>query len=402
MLRKTVFWIHLSCGVAAGLIVLMMSVTGVILTYERQMLAWHDRGAYAYEPEPGTRRLPLETLLQLGAGEDFNASGILLSSDPTAPVILSAGRSGRLHLNPYTGSIHPPASDRVSRFFSAVRGWHRWFNVSGEGRTTARAITGAANLMFLFLVLSGIYLWVPPLIRWAALRGRLWFHKNATSGQARDFNWHHVFGIWSAIPLAVIVATATVFNYSWANNLVYRLAGEQPPQRGTSTAAAEQLSIPIDPAALLSLEELFQITADSEEAGDWRTITLNVPDAGAATVNFAIDQGNGGQPQKRHSLTLDAQTGAIAVWAPFNSQTPGQQARRWVRFLHTGEALGIGGQTLAGLVSFFAIFMVWTGLALSLRRLLRFIRRRQKGRQQQEIYGTSDNHVGLSKSSQLG
>ena len=42
MVRSTIFWIHLVCGVAAGVVVLMMSVTGVILTYERQMLAWAE------------------------------------------------------------------------------------------------------------------------------------------------------------------------------------------------------------------------------------------------------------------------------------------------------------------------------------------------------------------------
>ena len=47
MFRKTIFWTHLVCGVAAGLVVLMMSVTGVLLTYERQMLAWADRAHYA-------------------------------------------------------------------------------------------------------------------------------------------------------------------------------------------------------------------------------------------------------------------------------------------------------------------------------------------------------------------
>jgi len=36
MSRKTIFWLHLACGVSAGVVVLMMSVTGVVLTYERQ------------------------------------------------------------------------------------------------------------------------------------------------------------------------------------------------------------------------------------------------------------------------------------------------------------------------------------------------------------------------------
>jgi uncharacterized iron-regulated membrane protein len=87
-------------------------------------------------------------------------------------------------------------------------------------------------------------------------------------------------------------------------------------------------------------------------------------------VRLAIDEGNGGQPQLRHTLTLDAYTGAVATWAPFSSQSTGQQARSWIRFLHTGEALGIVGQTIAGLVSLTSVLMVWTGLALAWRRLI--------------------------------
>src|SRR5690606_14959611 len=40
MFRKALFWIHLACGVVTGLVILMMSITGVVLTYERQMIAW--------------------------------------------------------------------------------------------------------------------------------------------------------------------------------------------------------------------------------------------------------------------------------------------------------------------------------------------------------------------------
>jgi uncharacterized iron-regulated membrane protein len=48
-----------------------------------------------------------------------------------------------------------------------------------------------------------------------------------------------------------------------------------------------------------------------------------------------------------------------------------------VRFLHTGEALGIVGQTIAGLVSFTSVLMVWTGIALAWRRLVSPLFRRK-------------------------
>jgi uncharacterized iron-regulated membrane protein len=41
----------------------------------------------------------------------------------------------------------------------------------------------------------------------------------------------------------------------------------------------------------------------------------------------------------------------------------------WFRFLHTGEAGGWPGQTLAGLASAGAAVLVYTGLSLALRRL---------------------------------
>ena len=45
--RSLIFWLHLTAGVVAGTVVLMMSVTGVLLTYEKQMVAWAERSPLA-------------------------------------------------------------------------------------------------------------------------------------------------------------------------------------------------------------------------------------------------------------------------------------------------------------------------------------------------------------------
>ncbi len=376
MLRKSIFWLHLACGVSAGLVVLMMSVTGVILTYERQVQVWEDRSYYA-EPEAGQQRLSADALIAASRNLDgFEPTSLMLSSDPTAPAVLRESRGPNQYLNPYDGRAYTPHSDSWSAFFSAVRGWHRWFNISGDNRSAARDITGAANLMFLFLVLSGLYLWLPRIYAWATFRVRLWFNAANIDTSARDFNWHHVFGFWAAIPLVVIISTATVFNYPWANNLVYRLAGDEPPVRGTATVVESVVPAPASrvPYAVL-------VNTAKTYSADWRTITLAIPDETANSASLTLDEGDGGQPQKRHVLTLDVSNGEVLEWAPFTSQTAGAQARRWVRFLHTGEALGLIGQTLAGLASLAAVLMVWTGLALALRRFLRWLAKQKRARE---------------------
>ena len=388
MFRKTLFWIHLTCGVAAGLVILMMSVTGVILTYERQMIAWAEWDMRE-EPPADARRLPVDALVAAveRATPGFEASSVSVSPDPAAPVQVAAGRSASLYVNAYTGDVLGPGAEPLRAFFGAVTGWHRWFNVDGEGRGPWRAITGASNLIFLFLILSGIYLWLPRTWKWIAFRTRLLFNAKAGSGQARDYNWHHVIGIWTAVPLAVVVATAAVFSYSWANDLVYRSFGEEPPargRRGPPPAAAAGPTAggllgrertersPMTPDALLAIA--------AEHVDGWRRITMDWPIAADRPARFTIDLGNGGQPQRRHALVLDAPTGKVASWEPFDSQTPGRQARSWIRFLHTGEALGIAGQTIAGLVSLTSAVMVWTGLALAYRRLIAAPLRKRRAR----------------------
>ena len=386
MFRKVVFWTHLSCGVAAGLIVLMMSVTGVLLTYERQIVALADHDSDA-TPAADAVRMPLEDLLEAVRLQrpDFRPTTVTVRRDTRAPVVISAGREGSVYVNPYTAAVTAPGAQGLRTFFGAVEGWHRWLNVRGEGRAAARAITGASNFAFLFLVLSGIYLWLPRVWKWVAFKSRLVFNKRAASSKARDFNWHHVFGIWSAIPLAVIVASAVVFSYPWANDLVYRSVGETPPIRvgprggptppGTDGVDLAGSTATPDQQATLSYDALFDRAA--ARAGRWTTVTMTLPrDGSRERVRFSIDQGNGGQPQHRHTLVLDARSGDVDAWQPFSSQSTGQKARVWIRFLHTGEALGIVGQTIAGIVSCTTVLMVWTGLALAYRRLLQPVFRR--------------------------
>ena len=83
-------------------------------------------------------------------------------------------------------------------------------------------------MLFLFIVASGIYMWFPR--RWTSqtVKAVLLF-KPGVRGKARDFNWHNVIGIWSAVPLLIVVASAVPISFPWGNNLVYRMVGEEPP-----------------------------------------------------------------------------------------------------------------------------------------------------------------------------
>ena len=159
MIRSTIFWTHLICGIVCGIVVFTMSLTGVLLTYQRQINNWVAESHYV-EDQGASSRLALDQLLELQqlAQPEQPATAVVVTNDPRAPVSFRAGRRGGLNLNPYTGETMTVDSPALTSFFSSMTSFHRWFSIEGENRDIARQVTGVSNVMFLFLVLSGMYL----------------------------------------------------------------------------------------------------------------------------------------------------------------------------------------------------------------------------------------------------
>jgi uncharacterized iron-regulated membrane protein len=371
-LRKALFWLHLGTGITAGAVILVMAVTGTLLTYERQITTWADRGYRAAPPALGASRLPVEDILR-GAGSGTPTS-LTLQSDPAAPATVSFGRERMLYVNPYTGQALGEGSVRVRAFFRGVTDWHRWLGAGGERRALGRAVTGACNLAFLLLVVSGLYLWLPRQWTRRQVRSVTWF-RGGLRGKARDFNWHNVIGLWMWTPLFFIVLTGVVMSYPWATGLLYRLAGEEPPARSGEDRPGRGRDAKPEPVTLEGLDKLWAVAEG--RVADWQSITLRLPDSSEAPVSFTIARGQRGRADLRAQLTLDRATGETVRWEPYQSQSPGRRLRTWSRWVHTGEAGGAAGQTLAGLASAGAAVLVWTGIALACRRLLAFRLRRK-------------------------
>jgi uncharacterized iron-regulated membrane protein len=358
--RSFIFWPHLVAGVLAGSIIFIMSVTGVLLTYEKQMLTWADGSVRIQAANQS--RLPIDELISRIRVAHSGAlpSAITMSSAVDAPALATIRQTTWL-VDPYSGATLGESAPRLRRFFRVVTDWHRWLAVGGENRQAARAVTGWANLLFLFIVVSGMYLWLPRRWSWRHVKSVAVINPRL-SGKTRDFNWHNAIGIWSAIPLFFVVLSITPISFPWANALIFRLVGEPPPPR----AAQPPRQTAAVPVTLDGLDAGWRL-AEQQVAG-WRAISMRVPTSPDAPLAFTIDRGTGGQPQLRGTLTVNRATGQVARWEPFESQSLGRRVRSIARFLHTGEVLGIVGQTIAGLVSLGAAFLVFTGLALAYRR----------------------------------
>lgn len=383
-LRKLFFWIHLAAGVLAGVVILAMSVTGVLLAFERQIVGWAERDLRATSSEAAGRPLPVSAILAaaVAASPDAKPSNVILRSDSHAPVTVAFGRERTLFVNRYSGAVLGEGAKGVRGFFQVNEDVHRWLALKGETREVGKKITGVSNAIFLFIVLSGLYIWIPKRKTRAAF-GNLAFFRRGLRGRARDFNWHHVLGLWAFLPLVLIVFSGMVISYPWASALVYRAFGDEPPkpqnnerERGGGRQARGGDRGAERAAENIQLDRLWTaaVANASNVAPRWQSLSTRLPLSSKGPVTFALDEGNGSRPDKRSQLMLDPKSGGVVEHKTYPAQSSGQKARAWLRWIHTGEAGGIAGQFVAALASAAAVVLVWTGIALALRRLRRWLR----------------------------
>jgi uncharacterized iron-regulated membrane protein len=363
--RNVIFWLHLISGVVGGIVIFIMCVTGALLSFEKDIAEFAEREMRFVTPPENARKLSVQEILAKVSESKPKAkpSAIALPNKPGAAWQVSLGRDGQVFVNPYTGEITGEGATGWRGFFRTTTDLHRWIALSGDGRPIGKAITGACNLMFLFLAVSGIYIWFPRRLSWKHFKAALTFRWQVT-GKARDFNWHSVIGFWSSLILIILTLTAAVISYQWAGNLVYTLTGNEvpaPPQQ-------QQPQNPSGEQPFILPENLGQVWDKAEShAPAWKSISLRLPITKDAAV-FTIDEGIYWNIFGRSTLTIDTRSAEITKWESYGEQNSGRQLRSWIRFTHTGETGGFIGQLIGFLACLGGAVLVWTGISLALRR----------------------------------
>ena len=402
--RKTIFWVHLVIGLAAGAVIAVVAFTGAVMAFEPQILEWAERDLRRVTPADSPR-LSIDTLLERVRERHPEAQpfSITLSSDPSLATIVSLGRTGSLYLNPYTGEPQSGRADQLREFFTVMLRLHRWLTVSSPVRsespsTSSEAtgtswreiggsLVGIATIIFLTLAFSGLYLWWPRNWTLRALKSTSLFNFKL-KGKARDWNWHNVIGLWSAPALILICLTGIVMAYRPVSNWIYQRPQGQTP--GGLPPGVEPIK-PAPGARPLNREALFAVAM--KIFPQWKTLSLrtgqtrqrggnpssgneNRPPAGPPApqaASFSIRE-RGSRAPVAAQLLLDPYTGAVLHRESFADYGFRRALRAMNLSLHNGTAGGIVGQIVAFLACVGGLFLVYTGFALSWRRF--FGRRR--------------------------
>jgi len=364
MIRKFLFWIHLTSGIVAAIPLVVMAVTGILLSFEPQILDHAEKGLRRVEVGQGARA-SLDAVAQsarrLHSGK---ITAIVVSLDPSDAVQVRFGRESTVWVNPWTGYALGESSF-IHQGFAKVEGLHRWLGTRDKGLKVA----GTAALLCLLLSLTGFVLWWP---RSAKALARVLWPRRGLKGRARAWQWHNSVGVVVLPFLLALSLTGTVMAWPWAEIMVYLVAGSEPPRRVVQRALPPDVAKPrID--SMLSGEQshpwqTWMDTARTRAPSGWQAFNLRAP----------TQPGKGAEIQI-HESPASRDGGVTVVLRPDGSceqvkplrTDPGSRAFALVRPLHTGQLFGWIGQLAMALAATGVLVLVWTGLSQALRRLFR-------------------------------
>jgi uncharacterized iron-regulated membrane protein len=192
--RKALFQIHLWTGLIVALYVLVMSVTGTVLIYRRELAK-----AFSAEPHvlagPGPR-FTVDELKRAAerAHPGYQANRVFEPRNPSLPVEIWLERgSNKIQrlFNPYTGA---DLGNSLEVGFRVVLWLVDLHDNLLSGRTGHFA-NGIGGICVTLVCLSGIVIWWPGIDKWRRSLIIDW------RANPRSFNWslHSALGFWSVL-----------------------------------------------------------------------------------------------------------------------------------------------------------------------------------------------------------
>ena len=383
MLRKFIFWSHLAVGVVVGLIVLVLCLTGVLLSFERPSLEWMEGSRLNAPPAGNGDPLPADELAaRVAPAAHASLSSLRFRNNPNAPVRIQLSGVNFICANAYTGQVIGPSAPGLRAFYKTVRNLHTALTLQNGAATTGTSIVDACNLGFVFLTLSGLVLWWPANWRWRALRNSVTVRLDVR-GKTRDWNWHNALGFWGFIPLFIMAGSGIVLSYKTADDSVRSFAREH-----IFTHSKAPLTYPAPAAATPAARkqpDWRKILAAAEQAvPGWRSMTVPWNGNKQSLVNIQITPGQDGEAMRSITLTIDKASATVVKIQKWENNDAGLRARLIMRLSHSGELGGLPGQTVAALGCLAGIVLVYTGFALS---WWRFFSRRRRGKAAPPLLG---------------
>ncbi|WP_340156202.1 PepSY-associated TM helix domain-containing protein [uncultured Winogradskyella sp.] len=257
--KKFIFQVHKILGLATGLVVFIVAITGCCWAFRTEIESLYD-DYKTVTPQ----NLPILTptkakLLAENVFPENTVHGTVFKKESDAIEVIFYDAEPEFYqsvfLNPYSGEVIQ-VDDHTSGFFAFILKGHMrlWLP-----KKIGEHVVGASILIFIFIIISGFIIWIPK--KRKNLKQRLKFDwKKTTRWKRKNFDLHTVIGFYICALALVLAFTGSMMSYNWLKYVVYKSTGGEKEARfiipeNLSETSAKGDVIPMDYIIVKLLKE---------------------------------------------------------------------------------------------------------------------------------------------------
>ena len=366
-------WLHLWAGLATGLVVVLISITGCIQVFDEELFSLFHKNLVEVS-ETGPVKPVSELLLiaqkaegkskpinsfKIGGAEDsyvFSNFKVNKKKDITLSYFSQFKYKDDIYINQYTGQVLGIVDSRYE-FFNVVEQLHRQLLLV---KPVGSVVVGACVLLFLLMLITGFMLWLPKNLR--QFKQNISVKWNAKFKRV-NYDVHNSLGFY-VLPLAIIIAvTGLTWSFKWWEKGLYNLFGSA--EKVELTRKAPLITTPDTPAN--NLDQIFY-DMQQQVKGNYRVIGFNLPAKKEKVIMTYVYLKNRTDGWRNMSYYYyDSRTGKLFDKLIHANKPLGLKWRNSNKDIHTGRIYGLPTQILAFLASLICAslpitgFLIWLG-----------------------------------------
>ena len=363
--RKAIGKLHLWLGLASGLVVFVVAVTGCLYAFKTELEDLTQ--SYRYVPTQAGSVLPPSRMQAIG-------HQILPGKSLHSVTYRVGGRAAILtfyhyeptyyylaYVNPYSGKVLHVQDMSYDFFYQVLQGhYYLWLPP-----TVGQPIVASSTLVFVVLLITGLVLWWP---KNKAARKQRFTVKWAASWKRRNYDLHNVLGFYVSSVLLLLAFTGLVWGFQWFAKSVYWVTSGGETQVDFYEPTSIVPKQPLATGAPVVDRLWYQATANTPHA---ETVEAHYPETNTSSIAVATnpDAGTFWKTDYRYydQYTLK-EIPAKHLYSRFDETlTVADKIARLNYDVHIGAILGLPGKIIAFSASLLAAslpvtgFLIWWG-----------------------------------------
>jgi uncharacterized iron-regulated membrane protein len=359
--KKFIFQLHKILGLATGIIVFIVAVTGCCWAFRDEIESLYDDYK---KVTPQNEAILTPTKARELAKEVFPNNTVhgtvFKKADDAIEVIFYDAEPEfyqSVFLNPYSGKVIQ-VDDHFSGFFAFILKGHMRLWLPKE---IGEQIVGVSILIFLLIIISGFFLWLPKKRKnW---KQRLKFDwKKTTRWKRKNFDLHTVVGFYICSFALVVAFTGSMMSYNWLKYVVYKSTGGEKEARfitpaNESKSIVDTETIPMD----------FLIVKLLKENPKAEAFELHYPKTEEESIYVEVSNSKGlyyDSDFRFFDQNTLKEIETPSIYGKYENAKVADKILRMNYDIHIGAIGGIVGKIIAFLVSLLVASLPVTGILL--------------------------------------